>query len=191
MKPFSGTWLLLAQKRIISTGFSGPIPVGLLAASGLGHTEHSLLGGFSAFSALPSHLQPLCAWTPAHCPAQAGKSASSLTAASLGEAWPWTAGVPSWEQDQGLAEPHPSSTHMLPPQNHNTWDQVTSVAQQAQIVPGKVLPAPGRETEPPAVCVLPGPAVADAMSEMHRNCDPHTFPAAPRAGRRAEAGGSC
>lgn len=30
-------WLLLAWKRIISTGSSGPIPVGLLAASKLGH----------------------------------------------------------------------------------------------------------------------------------------------------------
>lgn len=169
-------------------GSSGPIPVGLLAASGLGHPavlstpsledfQHSFFS--PAFSPAAPQV-PLCL-DPSSLPCSscclAGKSASSFTAGSLGEAQPWLAGVPSWEQDRGLAgsqcdhplwgaEPHPSCTHMLPPQNpsHNTGDQATSVAQQAQIVPERVLSAPGRETAPPAVCLLPGPALADATA---------------------------
>lgn len=115
-------------------GSSGPIPVGLLAASGLGHPavlstpsledfQHSFFS--PAFSPAAPQV-PLCL-DPSSLPCSscclAGKSASSFTAGSLGEAQPWLAGVPSWEQDRGLAgsqcdhplwgaEPHPTCCHL-------------------------------------------------------------------------------
>lgn len=49
---------------------------------------------------------PLCLDpSPLSCSSSclAGKSASSFIAASLGEAQPWIAGLPNWEQDCGLA----------------------------------------------------------------------------------------
>lgn len=173
-------------------GSSAPMPVGLLAASGLGHPavlstpsledfQHSFFS--PAFSPEAPQV-PLCLDpSPLLCSSccLAGKSAPSFTAAPLEEARLWLAGVPSWEQGSGLAgyqcdhplwgaEPHPSSTHILLPQNpsHNTWDQVTSVAQQAQIVPERVL-CSRQGTAPPDMCLLPGPALADATA-----CKRHT-----------------
>lgn len=139
-----------------------------------------------AFSALPSQLQPFRSSArsldpiPLPCSnyQRAGRSASPFSAASLGEARQWLTGVLDWEQDHALAgsrcrhplqgaEPHLSGTHMLPSypspsQNpsHKTWyHQVTSVAQQAQTVPERVLSAPDRGTACPATCLLPGPAL--------------------------------
>lgn len=85
--------------------------VGSLRAGTHCHSEHSLLGGFSAqlfqpclLTCSPSGPSVLGPQPTALLKLLPGwKSASSLIAPSLGEAWPWLAGVPSWEQDHGLA----------------------------------------------------------------------------------------
>ena len=174
LKPFSGAWLLLREA------------LGSLGAGTSSPSEHSLPGRFSARFFSPAFstaaLQvPLCTQPGPHPSAllkpPAG-SASPFPAASLGEARQRPTGVPDWEQDHALAgsqrghplqgaEPHLSGAHVLPSypspsQNpsHKTWDhQVTSVAQQAQTVPERVLSAPGRGTASPATCLLPGPAL--------------------------------
>lgn len=144
-------------------------------------------------------------------------SASPFPAASPGEAWQSLAGVPDWQQDHALVgsqcghprrgpEPHLSATHRppsypAPSQNlsHKTWDhQVTSVAQQAQTVPERTdlcfrqgnsisshMSPPWSSS--PRLLVMPQQVSRHAGTVSLPAGHPQVSPAAPGAGRRAEA----
>jgi len=142
-------------------------------------SEHFLPGGFSAWlfqpcllNCSPSGPSLHTAWTPSLCPAQTSGWVAGQRLPSQQHPWEKQG---SSEQDHALAgsqcghplrgaEPHLSGTHTLPSypspsqnSSHKTWDhQVTSVAQQAQAVPERVLAAPGREQhlQPHVSCLV-------------------------------------